>query len=452
MGTKVFLGIDVSKGYADFILLDQDKKVLEENFRLDDNTTGRKRLLEIITGWLEGNVKELYCGVESTGGYENNWYYLLKNLFKHQQVHVARLNPKGVKSLGEAALTRTVTDAVSARNIALYLISFPDKVDYGKAGKEINLKFKEGRQHSTYIRMLTKQKVQLNNQLEKLIYQYFSEVIVYCRNGTPGWLLRLLTKHSCASAICKAGAAKLQSIKGISAEKAAALIKKATGSDKIVSKEIQHLISVTSREILHKQELIVEEKQYLSEIYKDCEEVKLLETIPGIAIDTAVTVMLEIEDIDRFESSKKLAAFFGVHPTFKESGDGLWAAKMSKKGRGELRAVLYMSALTSLRWNPSLKQMYARFRAKGMKHYQAIGVIMHKLLRLIYGVLHNKQHFNQQIDDKNIKRSKEKQEKKENETKENIKIKEEKRNRYQGNQEAPISRRATQKRKKQTAS
>jgi hypothetical protein len=34
MKTTAFLGIDVSKGYADFLLLAADKTVLEENFRI----------------------------------------------------------------------------------------------------------------------------------------------------------------------------------------------------------------------------------------------------------------------------------------------------------------------------------------------------------------------------------------------------------------------------------
>lgn len=32
MNAKAYLGIDVSKGYADFLLLDQNKHVLEEVF------------------------------------------------------------------------------------------------------------------------------------------------------------------------------------------------------------------------------------------------------------------------------------------------------------------------------------------------------------------------------------------------------------------------------------
>ena len=94
MNYKAFLGIDVSKGYADFLLLDQDKEVLEEPFQLDDSKSGRRKLTEIIDQWFSSGLQELYCGVESTGGYENNWYSLLQNLSYTRDLKVARLNPK----------------------------------------------------------------------------------------------------------------------------------------------------------------------------------------------------------------------------------------------------------------------------------------------------------------------------------------------------------------------
>ena len=411
MKTKGFLGIDVSKGYADFLLLDQDKNVIEEAFRLQDDQKGRKRLRQLIEVWFSRGLEQLYCGVESTGGYENNWYRFLASLSSAYPLCVARLNAKGVKAVSDAALKRTITDAVSAENIAVYLISFADKVHYHQNADSLDSIFKEGRQHYTYIRMMVKQKVQLTNQLEKLLYQYFPEVLIYCRNGIPSWLLLLLTKYSSAAAVVKAGEAKLASISGISAAKAQALLQKASGHEHTLSKHVQHVIAVTCREILHKEALIKEEKQYLTDMYQEHELVKLLITIPCIGLETAVLLMLEIEDINRFASAKKLAAYFGVHPTFKQSGDGVWQVGMSKKGRGDVRAALYMAGLSGIRFNPILRQLYARFRGQGMKHYQAMGVVMHKLLRIIFGVLTNKTAFDAAIDGKNVETAQQKQQK-----------------------------------------
>ena len=448
MQPKGFLGIDVSKGYADFLLLDESKQVMEASFQLEDNYAGRQRLKILIQEWFSKGIEQLYCGVESTGGYENNWYRVLKNLSAQADVHVSRLNARAVKAVSDALLKRTITDAVSAHNIASYLISFSEKVDYGKNQTEQAGPFKEGRQHYSYIRMLLKQKVQLNNQLEKLLYQHFGEILVYCRHGIPGWLLRMLSRYPCAALVVKAGPVRLSGIKGISTDKAGALLRKVKQNVQVINPQIQHVIAVTAKEILHKEQLIDEEKIYLTKMYENKEQVKLLSSIQCIGVQSAVAVMLEIEDVIRFASSKKLTAYFGVHPTFKQSGDGIWGSHMSKKGRSEMRSILYMAALSGIRCNPILKKLYARFRAKGMKHYQAMGVVMHKLLRIIYGVLKNKTAFDPDIDEKNILKAAEKQkEQKEQKTKEQNKY------RYQPvSTEAPISRRAAQKRKKQIAS
>lgn len=450
MVQKAFLGMDVSKGYADFLLLDQNKQVVEEGFQLEDNEGGRQRLKALIQEWFTKGLEKLYCGVESTGGYENNWHRFVSSLSTQMEVRVARLNAKAVKSVSEALLKRTITDAVSAHNIASYLISFPEKVDYGENEVGQSGQFKEGRQHYGYIRMSQKQKVQLSNQLEKLLYQYFSEILIYCRHGIPAWLLRMLSRYPCAELVKKAGVIKLSSIKGISADKGSAIIQKLNQCSQNISRQTQHLIAMTAKEILHKEELIDQEKSYLTQLYTQQEEVIILSRIDGIGQSSAVALMLEIEDVSRFASSKKIAAYFGVHPTFKQSGDGTWGSHMSKKGRSEIRSILYMAALTGIRCNSILKQVYARSRAKGMKHYQAMGVVMHKLLRIIYGVLKNKTTFDVAIDQKNSciaeQRIKEK-----NTTKE--KTKKQTKYRYQPvSIDAPLSNRAAQKRKKQIAS
>ena len=69
MKKKGFLGIDVSKWYADFLLLNVGNEVLESGFLLANNPEGRAKLKELIAGWQQKGLNELYCGVESTGGY-----------------------------------------------------------------------------------------------------------------------------------------------------------------------------------------------------------------------------------------------------------------------------------------------------------------------------------------------------------------------------------------------
>ena len=78
---KGYLGIDVSKGYADFILLSEELAELESCFQLDDSSKGHAALIDWITVSLKKHqLTELRCGLESTGGFEDNWFSLLLRL------------------------------------------------------------------------------------------------------------------------------------------------------------------------------------------------------------------------------------------------------------------------------------------------------------------------------------------------------------------------------------
>jgi len=49
-----YLGIDVSKGYADFVILSTKKQRIEDNFQLDDTFDGHYRLYEKLDLFLSG--------------------------------------------------------------------------------------------------------------------------------------------------------------------------------------------------------------------------------------------------------------------------------------------------------------------------------------------------------------------------------------------------------------
>lgn len=80
METSAYLGIDASKGYADLIVLKSNKDVAEGAFRLYDVAEGHQQLGMLIDKWIRMGFEQIYCGVESTGSYENNWVnYLHKS-------------------------------------------------------------------------------------------------------------------------------------------------------------------------------------------------------------------------------------------------------------------------------------------------------------------------------------------------------------------------------------
>lgn len=388
---KYYMGLDVSKGYADIIMMDSEKKIAEESFQLDDTSAGHRELkIRLKIFFAEKPEAVVYVAVESTGGYENNWYNLLNSLQEEMEVCVARINPLGVSHHAKAKMDRIVTDKSAAKNIAEYQINHPEKIEYSK--KQY---FPELKSQWKYVRMLKKQKTQLLNQLESLVYRANPEMLSYCRHGVPEWLLNVLKRYPTAKKLSAAKVSGLAKTPYVSAEKAAALISKAKKTVASAGNEItENLITCLVEQI---QSLEESSKKQMKYIEKKCElpdEVEILTSFRGIATYSAVGLMLEIGTIERFTDAKHLASFFGLHPVYKTSGDGKRGMRMSKQGRTEPRAILYMVARSAIVHNPQIKEIYKKHRKAGMCFNAAIGVCMHKILRIVFGMLKNNEKYN----------------------------------------------------------
>jgi transposase len=399
MQQAMYLGIDVSKGYADFLLMDSSKQSKEKSFQLDDNHEGHQELERYLMHHSAGE-KKIICGLESTGGYEQNWLTALKGLTKKLPVEVYKLNPKGVKHQIESSLKRTITDSVSAEGIATYLANNYEE----KKSDWHNSTFQEdsarsGRHCLHFVNGLIKQQTARNNQLEKLIYQNFPELLTFCKQGIPNWMIRLLIKYPGVTSVKKAHVAGIDAVKGISKAKAETIKELARKSVVLSSNPVEEqMINMLAEDMQHHQLRIDKAKTLLVEIYNH-PLLSILTSIRGIGDWTAIALLMLMDPVDRFESTDQIACFFGVNPKFRQSGDGKWGMHMSKQGNSTMRSLLYIAANNVVLHEPYFKKLYHRYISSGMKPRVVRGIIMHKLLRVLYGMLKNRTPFNQTIDE-----------------------------------------------------
>lgn len=429
-----YLGIDVSKGYGDFVIIDEKKQVMLENFQLDDTFTSHSRLYDILQHFLDQHPKAtLYAAMESTGGYENNWYNALTKFQASLRIKTARLNPLAVLHNSKADLKRNKTDKNSAQSVAEYLLAHPEKVIYQQHDALSSLRKQWG-----FIQMLIKQSTQFRNQLNALLYIAHPELLRYCKDGIPTWMLKLLLNYPTAEQVKKARVKTLARIPYVSPQRAQGLIENAKRSVASATDEVSaQLVSATARQILHLKDVIAQQTQ--SMINKcDLPEVTLLKTFVGIGDRSAIGLMLELQSVARFKSAKKLASFWGLHPVYKISGDDTGGFKMSKQGRKEPRKILFTIALVAIEHNPLIKELYDFHLKQGREKMDAIGICMHKIVRVIYGMLKNKTAFDPKIDRANRQTKI---------TKEKAKVKPGKQRRFEDyDHNAPVSRRQHKKR------
>jgi transposase len=120
--------------------------------------------------------------------------------------------------------------------------------------------------------------------------------------------------------------------------------------------------------------------------------VRLLKTVPGISILTAMIFLTELYDISRFKKLDKLCSYIGLIPNTDSSGEKDRKTGMTDRRNTHLRGVLIESAWTAVRKDPALMMAFNEL-CKHMTKTKAIIRIARKLLNRILYVLKNQQEY-----------------------------------------------------------
>jgi transposase len=123
----------------------------------------------------------------------------------------------------------------------------------------------------------------------------------------------------------------------------------------------------------------------------------LLTSVPGIAGTTAAALLSELGDVSQFTGARQVAAFAGLVPRLRQSGQKKGHVCLSKVGTSRLRRALYMPAVSALRCNPALRALRARLLSCGKPKMLIVGAAMRKLLQIAFGVLKSGKPFDQRI-------------------------------------------------------
>jgi transposase len=107
---------------------------------------------------------------------------------------------------------------------------------------------------------------------------------------------------------------------------------------------------------------------------------EILCSIPGVSLVTAAAILAGMPELGSLEAATA-ASLTGLAPFTRESGKWKGQAKIGG-GRGDLRRALYLPALSAARFNPDLKAVYDRLRAKGKPAKLALVAVMRKLVIL----------------------------------------------------------------------
>jgi len=140
---------------------------------------------------------------------------------------------------------------------------------------------------------------------------------------------------------------------------------------------------------------LLEINRQLRSIYKDSPYsriLKLLQSIPGVGLIMAVTILSELENLVRFKNLDKLCSYVGIVPMTFSSGDKEKVGSITPRANKPLRNCIIEAAWIASRNDPSLALCFNEL-SKRMKPNKAIVRIAKKLLNRIRYVMINEKEY-----------------------------------------------------------
>jgi transposase len=112
-----------------------------------------------------------------------------------------------------------------------------------------------------------------------------------------------------------------------------------------------------------------------------------LQSVKGIGPTGATALVAFVGDIQRFRNASALVRYVGLSVVEYESGTSVRKKPhMDGQGRGDLRAILYMCAVSAKNHDPGMKAWAESLLARGKPTKVVIVAVMRKLLHIVYGV------------------------------------------------------------------
>lgn len=159
----------------------------------------------------------------------------------------------------------------------------------------------------------------------------------------------------------------------------------------VVRESIEAMIAHIDQQIAELEQRI---DAHLNEHPDIAHQAKLIESIPGIGHRTAIKLIAEFMDIASYDDARSLAASVGVTPSHYESGTSVKGrSHISKVGNSALRGALWWPTVSAMQHNPIIAAFSKKRRSTHMHNFAIIIAAMHKLLRLVYGVIKNGKPF-----------------------------------------------------------
>lgn len=122
--------------------------------------------------------------------------------------------------------------------------------------------------------------------------------------------------------------------------------------------------------------------------------------IKGIGVVTAASFLGETGDPLRFQNARQIANYAGYNLVEDSSGKSKSGTCISKRGRKQLRSLLYQMAFTMVGQNAEMKELYRYLtnrRNNPLKKKQALVVVAKKIVTVIYALMKKQETYRPEL-------------------------------------------------------
>ncbi len=145
---------------------------------------------------------------------------------------------------------------------------------------------------------------------------------------------------------------------------------------------------------------LTELEQAMEQALHKTEYSELILGIKGIGIVTAASFLGEVGDPLRFQNARQIANYAGYNLVEDSSGKSRSGTCISKRGRKQLRSILYQMAFTMVGKNAEMKALYCHLTTRKdnpLKKKQALVVVSKKIITVIYSLLKKQEAYKPEL-------------------------------------------------------
>jgi len=396
---RIGVGIDTARYGHRVSFLRPDRQPAAKPITVMETQVGYQALREALDRLHRQHPQaHFHIRIDAAGQYAANLEHFLRGLALPMTISIGE--PKRNKDYQKAHFPKRTTDDTESQAMARFAVVELPQATLPLPPPMVLLREVAGR-----LQAQVKQTTQAINRLHNLMARVFPELATLAKDFDAGWLLTVLDKYPTPQRLGQARLASLENIPYMPEGKAQPLHQAAQQSvGSLTGTVAETLVRDLVSQVRHCEQAEHKMRDLLGTAFADLPASghRQLITIPGIGAATAAVLTAKIIDIDRFETADHLVGYFGIFPQESSSGvdkDGkplpAGTMCMSPKGNDLVRHYLWNAARVGIRFNPALRALYARLRAKGKRGDVAIGHCMRKLVHLVFAVWKTNRPFDE---------------------------------------------------------